>query len=65
MNAACWLIEGVNDGHGPKWCSWTKKAMIRFSELPKYAGYILIISIQGFCTNVSFVGMRPAFTQEA
>ncbi|XP_075235108.1 uncharacterized protein LOC142332540 isoform X1 [Lycorma delicatula] len=33
-HAATWIINGVSDGHGPRWKFWATKAMERFPELP-------------------------------
>ncbi|XP_050541014.1 uncharacterized protein LOC126905399 [Daktulosphaira vitifoliae] len=33
-HAACWIFNGVSEGHGPAWKSWANKAMKRFPELP-------------------------------
>ncbi|KAL4097822.1 hypothetical protein QTP88_022530 [Uroleucon formosanum] len=33
-HAACWIFNGVSEGHGPSWKSWANKAMQKFPELP-------------------------------
>ncbi|KAJ8027847.1 Acidic repeat-containing protein [Holothuria leucospilota] len=33
-HAACWLINGVNDGHGRYWKYWASKANIAHPEIP-------------------------------
>lgn len=34
-HAACWVLDGILDGHGSVWNDWATKAMNRFPELPK------------------------------
>ncbi|VVC35819.1 SprT-like,High mobility group box domain [Cinara cedri] len=33
-HAACWIFNGIAEGHGPSWKSWANKAMEIFPELP-------------------------------
>ncbi|XP_008186400.2 uncharacterized protein LOC100165520 [Acyrthosiphon pisum] len=33
-HAACWIFNGISEGHGPPWKSWANKAMQKFPELP-------------------------------
>ncbi|CAH1738930.1 unnamed protein product [Aphis gossypii] len=33
-HAACWIFNGISEGHGPQWKSWANKAMQKFPELP-------------------------------
>lgn len=33
-HAACWIFNGISEGHGPSWKSWANKAMSKFPELP-------------------------------
>lgn len=33
-HAACWIFNGVSEGHGPSWKRWANKAMEKFPELP-------------------------------
>lgn len=33
-HAACWIFNGISEGHGPSWKSWANKAMQKFPELP-------------------------------
>lgn len=33
-HAACWIFNGISEGHGPSWKSWANKAMQKYPELP-------------------------------
>lgn len=33
-HAACWIFDGISEGHGPSWKNWANKAMKKFPELP-------------------------------
>ncbi|CAM1308735.1 ACRC (predicted) [Pycnogonum litorale] len=34
-HAACWIVYGYTDGHGPMWKYWAQKAVRVFPKLPK------------------------------